>query len=172
MITMLVEIVSVIFIGHLNDSVILGGVGLGTLLINITLMSIGIGLNGAIDTLVSQAYGNKQFYLCGAYLNRGLICQIFLFIPGSIICANGKRILMYLGQDDDTSEAAIQYIFYLVPGMFAMNLFETIRRYLQAMGNFDLTMYIQLFTFITHIGVCYLFVIYLGMGIKGASLAI
>lgn len=58
-----VELVSMMFIGHLNDSTALGGVGLSILLVNTTLWSICIGFNGAIDTLVSQAYGDKEYYL-------------------------------------------------------------------------------------------------------------
>ena len=62
---MLVEVVNLVVVGHLNDPVALGGVGLGNLLINVVCFSIGMGLNGALDTLVSQAYGDKQLYLCG-----------------------------------------------------------------------------------------------------------
>ena len=59
----LVYAINLVFIGHLEDRVALAGVGLGNMMIIITCFSVGIGLNGAIDTLVSQAYGNKQYYL-------------------------------------------------------------------------------------------------------------
>ena len=62
---MLVEVVNLVFVGHLNDPVALGGVGLGNLLINVICFTIGMGLNGALDTLVSQAHGDRQSYLCG-----------------------------------------------------------------------------------------------------------
>mmetsp|Transcript_2104 Transcript_2104/g.2678 ORF Transcript_2104/g.2678 Transcript_2104/m.2678 type:complete len:82 (-) Transcript_2104:48-293(-) len=60
---MLVEVSNIVFAGHLNDSVALAGVGLGNMMLNVTTVSIGVGLNGAIDTLVSQAFGDKEYYL-------------------------------------------------------------------------------------------------------------
>ena len=60
---MLVEIVNLIIIGHLNDPIALGAVGLGNMLINVICFSIAFGLNGAIDTLVSQSFGDKEYYL-------------------------------------------------------------------------------------------------------------
>lgn len=65
---MLVEVINMMFIGHLNDPVALGAVGLGNMLVNMVCFSIGVGINGAVDTLVSQAYGDKEYYLCGCYL--------------------------------------------------------------------------------------------------------
>lgn len=65
---MLVEVINMMFIGHLNDPVALGAVGLGNMLVNMVCFSIGTGINGAVDTLVSQAYGDKEYYLCGCYL--------------------------------------------------------------------------------------------------------
>lgn len=59
----LVEVVNLIFVGHLDDPIALSGVGLGNMFINVVCFSIGIGLNGAIDTLASQAYGAKEYYL-------------------------------------------------------------------------------------------------------------
>ena len=41
------------FIGHLGDEAKLAGVGLGTLYVNIFCQSIILGLNGALQTLVS-----------------------------------------------------------------------------------------------------------------------
>ena len=36
---------------------------------------------GALDTLVTTAYGTKQYYLCGVYLNRGIIIQLMFAMP-------------------------------------------------------------------------------------------
>lgn len=69
--------------------------------------------------------------------------QTIFFIPEVIILAFSKEILMLLGQEEATAEAGRTYIITLIPGLFAMTQFETIRRYLQAMTIFDLTMYMQ-----------------------------
>ena len=38
-------------------------------------------MNGALDTLVSQAYGAKDLVLCGQLLNRGRTTAALVFIP-------------------------------------------------------------------------------------------
>lgn len=75
-----------------------------------------------------------------------------LFIPGAIALIFTKQILILFGQDPNTAEAAQEYMVYFLPAVFALNQFETIRRYLQAMGLFDLTVYFQFATFFFHIG--------------------
>ncbi len=39
-----------------------------------------VGINNALSTLVSQAYGSKQYELCGLYLNRCRFILTILFI--------------------------------------------------------------------------------------------
>ena len=128
-------------------------------------------MNGAIDTLVSQAFGNKQYYLCGWFLNRGRIVQLIFFIPEVVICLFTKEVLVAFGQDELTANAAQSYVTYLLPGMFAMTQFETVRRYLQGMKIFYLTMWIQFTTMILHCLWCYIFVFNTNLGLVGASIS-
>lgn len=167
----LVEVMNLIFVGQTGDAVALGAVGLGNMLFNVVCFSIGMGLNGAIDTLCSQAYGKKQYYLCGCYLNRGRILQALFFIPELIIFLFTKELLLLLGQDIATAESSRLYIYTLLPGMFAMTQFETVRRYLQAMKIFYVTMYIQAATMVLHCVWSYLFVFTFDLGVSGASIA-
>jgi Na+-driven multidrug efflux pump len=50
---LLVVAANTAFIGHLGNNAMLAGVGLGTLYVNIFCQSIILGLNGALQTLVS-----------------------------------------------------------------------------------------------------------------------
>ena len=168
---MLVEIVNLIFIGNLNDPVALAGVGLGNMLINMICFSIGMGLNGAIDTLVSQAYGDKEYYLWGCYLNRGRIIQALFFALETTILMFTKEILLILGQSHESSEAARIYVISILPGMFAMSQFETVRRYLQAMGNYNLSLYIQSTTSLLHILWSYVLVSIFDFGLIGSAIS-
>ena len=161
---------NLVFVGHLEDPIALGGVGLGNMMISITWMSIGMGLNGAIDTLVSQAYGDKQYYLWGCYLNRGRIAQLMI-LPVIIWYFYSEDFFIRIGQDPGISKATSIYLIYMGPGVFAMCQFETVRRFLQSMGKYQLSMYIQLVTWTLHFVWCYLFVFYLKMGVKGCSIA-
>ena len=49
--------INAVFAGGLNDPAKLAGVGLGTVVINMVCLHPLIGMNGAVETLVSQAYG-------------------------------------------------------------------------------------------------------------------
>ncbi|CAI2363767.1 unnamed protein product [Moneuplotes crassus] len=167
----LVQVVNLIFVGNLNNPAALGGVGLANMLLNVVCFSIGMGLNGAIDTLVSQAYGNHKYYLCGCYLNRGRIIQAIFFIPEVIILLFTKEILILLGQEEDAANYGRTYVLILLPGMFAMTQFETVRRYLQGMEIFSLSMWIQCVTMVIHIVMCYLLVFTYEFGVAGASIA-
>lgn len=81
----LVQLVSTYFIGNLNDPALLAGVGMGNMLINVLAFALMQGLNGALETLVSQSFGAKNYEMCGTYLNRGRFVDTVLMIPISII---------------------------------------------------------------------------------------
>ena len=130
-----------------------------------------VGLNGAIDTLVSQAYGDKEYYLWGWYLNRGRIVMIAIFIPQTIFLLYTKEMLIYFGQDEEVSEVAQFYINMMLPGMFAFAQYETVRRYLQAMGIFTFCMYIQGISLVAHVIICYILTYTFELGIVGVSVA-
>ena len=66
---MVQAIMNLSFIGHLNDPAKLSGVGLGNMTNNLCALSIIMGFNSALDTLVSQAAGAGNIELSGVYLN-------------------------------------------------------------------------------------------------------
>ena len=82
-----------------------------------------------------------------------------------------KEILLALGQEEEAADIGRRYILYLLPGMFAMTQFETVRRYLQGMEIFYLTMRIQCVTMGIHLISCYMFVFILEYDVIGASIA-
>lgn len=45
------------FVGHMNDPVLIAGVGMGNMLINVFAFAVMQGLNGALESLVSVSYG-------------------------------------------------------------------------------------------------------------------
>ena len=58
---MIVGTANQIIIGQLGDPTLNASVGLGGMIMNVFCLSVGMGMNNALDTLVSQAYGNGQF---------------------------------------------------------------------------------------------------------------
>ena len=99
----LTEIVSVFFIGSLNDQAKLAGLGMGIMVQNLFAMSIFIGFSMALDTLISHAAGAGKHEQCGLYLNRARVITLGLFLPISAVLLNTERLLVSLGQDQQTS---------------------------------------------------------------------
>jgi len=64
---------NLLFIATLDNSVLLSGYGLGGFLLGFVSISINVGMCGGIDTLVSQAFGRKDYGLCAVYLNTARI---------------------------------------------------------------------------------------------------
>jgi Na+-driven multidrug efflux pump len=56
--------------------------------------SVVVGLNGALETLVSQAYGAKNYDQCGVYLNRGRIVLLITFSLVFVILSHTEVILV------------------------------------------------------------------------------
>ena len=79
--SLFVEMLNLVFAGHLGDPIYVAAAGLGNMYANVTCLLIIYGLNSAIATLVSQAYGCGNLRKCGIYLNKGRIAIIMFFIP-------------------------------------------------------------------------------------------
>jgi len=54
---------NLLFLGVLDDSILMTGCSLGVVMINLIMLSVDSGLIGGIDTLVSQAYGQKDYQM-------------------------------------------------------------------------------------------------------------
>ena len=95
--------VDLIFLGQLQNPALLAGVGMGTCIQNICGISIVIGLNNALETLASQAYGSKDLEICGVYLNRARFMLLIVFIPSFLILRQTEWILVLMGQNADVA---------------------------------------------------------------------
>lgn len=59
----LVVMVNQVFLGHISDPDVLAGYGLGHFTMVVVAFAFSFNFNGSIETLVSQANGNKDYYL-------------------------------------------------------------------------------------------------------------
>ncbi len=92
----LVQMINTYFIGNLNEPALLAGVGMGNMLINVLCFAVTQGLNGALETLVSQSYGACKYQECGIFLNRGKVVCTLIMIPIIIIYVFADVILIAL----------------------------------------------------------------------------
>lgn len=106
---MMVQLINTYYIGHTNDPVLIAGVGMGNMLINVLAFAPMQGMNGALETLISQAFGasnredeSKEYQrdmrrACGVYYNRGRFVCTFMMIPLIVIFALSEHILIGIG---------------------------------------------------------------------------
>jgi MATE family multidrug resistance protein len=104
----------------LNDPAKLAGVGMGNMIMNMVGMATVYGMNGAMETLVAQAYGNGNLYMCGVYLNRARLILTIAYIPVVIVLVQAENLLLLINQDPMVAKYAGTYITTLLPGMFLL----------------------------------------------------
>ncbi|CAI2367929.1 unnamed protein product [Moneuplotes crassus] len=160
---------NVLFIGFVDDPILLGGLGLGFFLMTHLMFAWGIGLCGGLDTLVSQAFGRNELRLCGTYLNTSRIILCVLFVPQFLVLFNSKYFLVAIGQPEETAEIAQTYARIAIIGEFLHMQFEATRRFLMNQGIFTPVLYCLAISTFTHVvGLC-LVIFYFESGVEGVA---
>lgn len=161
------------------------GIGLGNIVLNILCFSIPFGLNGSLETLVSQAFGISQNNKepekfreemrrqCGHFLNMTrLVCSFFMIFPTLILFLFGHEILItFFKQNAVVSEIAIQYCIICTPGVWAMTQYDATRRFLAAQKHGAISMWTQVLTCSIQALCCYVFIIQFRWGVVGAAIS-
>ena len=96
----------------------LSGVGLANMSMAFLVYMLMMGLNSALDTLISNAAGAGNVQLCGVYLNRGRFILCCVFTPLILAMVNVESILLFFKQDKDVAKYAGHYVLVYMPGLF------------------------------------------------------
>ena len=123
------NLTSVYIIGHIHDKVAMAGIGMGNVLIGTFFMAFCFGLNGTLESKVSQAYGSKNFEMCGVWLNRGRIINTLIMLPIMILFALSEKMLVAIDMDPEVSRHAKNYCCLMIPGVWAMIQFDATKRF-------------------------------------------
>ncbi|KAL4086848.1 hypothetical protein PRIC1_013970 [Phytophthora ramorum] len=102
------------------------------MLLNITSLSIGLGLASALDTLCSQAYGAKRLEKIGVYFQTGVMVLTTVLVPMVLVNSFTEAILKWLGQDAEIARLAGHFSRWMLPGVPFLFLYELTRKVLQA----------------------------------------
>ena len=162
--------VNVMFLGHLGVNA-LGASTLATMYINVTGLSLGLGLATAMDTLCSQAYGANNKKMLGVILQRGILILGLISLPIFGIWLMSEPILLAIGQEKDIAHMSAEFIRYSIPGLFPMFLYELMEKYLQTQGIVKPSVYIVICSNIWNVFANWLFIYGLGWGFVGAPIA-
>ncbi|KAH0558502.1 hypothetical protein GP486_004844 [Trichoglossum hirsutum] len=164
-------VASVFTVGHLGK-VQLGAVSLATMTSNITGYAIYQGLATSLDTLCAQAYGSGRKKLVGLQLQRMVYFLWVITIPIGIVWLSAGAVLRRVVPDPELGDLAGKYLKILLIGAPGYACFESGKRYLQAQGLFNATLYVLLFCAPLNALMNWLFVWKFGWGFVGAPIAV
>ncbi|CAK3930007.1 mate efflux family [Lecanosticta acicola] len=162
---------SIFTVGHIGKNE-LGAVSLGSMTANITGYAVYQGLATSLDTLCAQAYGSGNKKLVGLYLQRMIYFLWAITIPIAIIWAAGTEILDLIVPEREIAELAGAYLKILIIGAPGYACFESAKRYVQAQGRFEATLYVLLIAAPLNILMHWLFVWKLEWGFIGCPIAV
>lgn len=172
---MLPGLVSIILVGHITDDPhteqYIDATALAVMFMNLTGMSIGIGLATAMDTLCSQAYGAKETHRMGTYLQTGIIVLSVFTILVGVLFYYCKDIFLALGQPPLVSELAGLCTIYLLPGVPFLFGYELLRKVLQAQNVANPMLLVSVVANLVNVGLGYYLVYHTSWGWLGVSLA-
>ncbi|KAH9874373.1 hypothetical protein IAQ61_003562 [Plenodomus lingam] len=164
-------VASVFTVGHIGKTE-LGAVSLASMTASITGYAVYQGLATSLDTLCAQAYGSGRLHLVGLQLQRMLYFLLLITIPISVIWAFGTQILSLIVPDQETARLAGLYLRVLIFGAPGYAAFESGKRYVQAQGIFNATMYILLICAPLNAFLNWFMVWHLDWGYIGAPIAV
>lgn len=75
-------------------------------------------MNNSVETLVAQAYGAKDYHMCGVILWRGRILVSLLCLPLMLLLFFSEKVFASLGIGEGQAEYAAGYCSSMVLGIF------------------------------------------------------
>ncbi|KAL9247468.1 hypothetical protein vseg_020898 [Gypsophila vaccaria] len=164
------QLISIMFVGHLGE-LPLSGASMATSFASVTGFSLLMGMASALDTFCGQSYGAKQYHMLGIHLQRSITILFLSSIPLAVIWANTRSLLIVFSQDPEIATAAGQYAQFLIPGLFAYGLLQSLLRFLQTQNIVFPMMISTGVATLLHLPLCWVFVFKFGLGHRGAALA-
>ncbi|QCD95167.1 multidrug resistance protein [Vigna unguiculata] len=168
----LMEVVSLMMVGHLGVLVSFSGVAVATSFAEVTGFIVLLGMSGALETLCGQMYGAEEYRKFGNYTWCATVTLILVCLPISLVWIFTDKILILFSQDPEISRVASQYCIYLIPGLFGYAILQALTRYFQAQSMIFPMVFSSITTLCLHVPICWGLVFPLGLGHVGAALAI
>ncbi|XP_038984571.1 protein DETOXIFICATION 16-like isoform X2 [Phoenix dactylifera] len=165
------QAISVMFVGHLGE-LPLAGTSMAASFTSVTGFCLMFGMVSALDTLCGQAFGAKQNYMLGIHKQAAMLVVMLVGIPIAFMWNYTSHILIALRQDPEISKEAGLYAQWLIPALFGYGLLQCHVKFLQNQNIVYPQMLSSGLIALLHILLCWALVIKIGLGTKGAALAI
>ncbi|XP_075707247.1 multidrug and toxin extrusion protein 1-like [Rhinoderma darwinii] len=123
-------IVTTVFVGHIGK-VELDAIMLAVAYTGMMGLAVGIGLNAACDTLLSQIYGGRNYKFIGIIVQRAILILTLACFPCWALYINTENILLLCGQNKDLARQAELCVMAFIPELPALFFYQLELRYLQ-----------------------------------------
>lgn len=130
---MTMSVVDLAMVGKLGPAAI-GAVGLGNAIYYGPSL-FGIGLLLGLDTVVSQAWGRRDFDECHRWLGQGVYMALAATVPVMLLALAGVALFTGHGVNAQVSGMTRDYLVYLNWGTLPLLVYGAFRRYLQGVGQ-------------------------------------
>jgi len=167
----LIELASVLAVSYKGDSAMVAGVGLGNMVLNANLISVGLGLASGLDTFVPQAWGAGNRRLASVYLMRARCVTTAYCVMVFPLLGLTETILVATGQDAVVAKHAGAYVVAATCGAWQFFQAETARSFLKNASCAAAAAYVQVIVSLCHFVWVWLFVLHLDWGPMGAGAA-
>jgi MATE family multidrug resistance protein len=164
------SLVTIFVVGHLGTDE-LGAVSLATMTASITGYAVYEGLATSLDTLCAQAYGSGRKELVGLHLQRMVLLMLLVTIPIGAVWLCSGWILTALVPEHDLAILAGSYLRILLASTPGYAIFEASKRFTQAQGLFNASLFVLIISTPLNIVFNYVFVFVLHWDLTGAALA-
>ncbi|XP_061686844.1 multidrug and toxin extrusion protein 1-like isoform X2 [Syngnathoides biaculeatus] len=161
---------SKVFCGHLGKTEF-AAVSLATTMIDLTALSIGIGLSLTCDTLISQTFGSGNLKQVGVILQRGVLILLLACFPCWGILINTEPLLLSAKQSPEVARLAQLYVKTFMPALPAAFIYQLLGKYLQNQGIIWPQVITGAIGNILNVIINYVFLHLLHLGVVGSAVA-
>ena len=165
------NLVTVFVAGRLGTNE-LGAASLASMTANVTGLCVYEGLATSLDTLTSQAFGNGKKHLVGIHIQRMCALMLLITIPIGALWIASPLILQHLIPEKEVAILAGKFMRIYLIGAPGWGIFEAVKRFTQAQGNFNASLWVLLVCSPCNILLNWLLVFKLHLGFEGAALAV
>jgi MATE family multidrug resistance protein len=164
------SLITIFMVGHIGTDE-LAAVSLATMTSNITGFAVYEGLATSLDTLCAQAYGGGRKEQVGLHLQRMVLLMLLVTIPIGAMWLCSGWILAALVPEKELAYMAGRYLQILLAGAPGYAIFEAGKRFTQAQGLFNASLFVLIVATPVNFLLNYLFVFVLHWYLPGAALA-
>ncbi|KAK7394182.1 hypothetical protein VNO78_14703 [Psophocarpus tetragonolobus] len=168
----LLQVLSLMMVGHLGVLVTFSGVAIATSFAEVTGICVVMGMAGALETLCGQTYGAEEFREIGNYTCCAIVTLLLVCLPISLLWIFVDKILLLFGQDPEISHVAHEYCICFIPALYGFAVLQCQIRYFQTQSMIFPLVFSSIAVLCLHVPICWGLVYKLGLGHVGAAFAI